>query len=64
MESLANLSNMHSQKFRAFHWVSVEKRDHESFQARLQDCPSVFKDEIFSQIKQPKSSKKRFLFGL
>ena len=64
MESLANLSNMHSQKFRAFHWVSVEKRDHESFQARLQDCPSVFEDEIFSQIKQPKSSKKRFLFGL
>ena len=64
MESLANLSNMHSQKFRAFHWVSVEKRDHESFEARLQDCPSVFEDEIFSQIKQPKSSKKRFLFGL
>ena len=38
MKSLANLSNMHSQKFSAFRWVLVEKRDCESLQARLQDC--------------------------
>ena len=27
MKFLANLSNMHSQKFSAFRWVSVEKRE-------------------------------------
>ena len=65
MESLAHLSKMHSQKFSAFRWISVKKGDHESFQARLQYCPSVFWGWDFSQIKQPKGSKKkRFLFGL
>ena len=58
MESLANLSNMHSQKFSAFRWVSVEKREHESFQARLQDCPSVFEDEIFHTLSNRKARKR------
>ena len=58
MESLANLSNMHSQKFSAFRWVSVEKRDHESFQARVQDCPSVFEDAIFHRLSNRNARKR------
>ena len=58
MDSLANLSNMHSQKFSAFRWVSVEKRDHESFQAWLRDCPSVFGDEIFHRLSNRKAQKR------
>ena len=58
MKSLANLSNMHSQKFSAFRWVSVEKRDHESFQAWLRDCPSVFGDEIFHRLSNRKAQKR------
>ena len=63
MESLANLSNMHSQKFSAFRWVSVEKRDHKSFQARLQDCPSVFEDEIFHILSNRKARKRDSLLA-
>ena len=58
MDSLANLSNMHSQKFSAFRWVSVEKRDHESFQAWLRDCPSDFGDEIFHRLSNRKDQKR------
>ena len=58
MDSLANLSNMHSQKFSAFRCVSVEKRDHESFQAWLRDCPSVFGDEIFHRLSNRKDQKR------
>ena len=59
---IANLCNMHSQKFSAFCWVSVEKRDHESFQARVQDCHSVFEDDIFHWLSNPKARKKRDSF--
>ena len=58
MDSLAILSNMHSQKFSAFRWVSVEKRDHESLQARLPDCSLVFEDEIFHRLSNRKSRKR------
>ena len=35
----------------------MEKWDHESLQARLQDCPSVFEDEIFHRLSNRKARK-------
>ena len=35
----------------------MEKWDHESLQTRLQDCPSVFEDEIFHRLSNRKARK-------